>query len=229
MLSRPQLPCFSLRTGRQMTLKQIIRNDAYVGKSSMLQDICMTDEMHVVFQGVRAYHCLVQRFQDGMQDVDQVDLCDVRNVVQWHIMALLPSSQLDPAIIQFCPVYEICRLALMIFGIGIVFPLPLSAIQLGQLSRMMQVALQLLLDFESLHGTQPPSMIEAQCWCLVLGGMVAEPPQRAWYVEELRRVLSSLGISTWKMLKMTLHRFLWWEVSCEISGRQLWDEAIEDA
>jgi hypothetical protein len=180
----------------------------------------MTTEMHDVFRGVWAHVLLVETFQDGDQSVDGLTLCDSRNLVQWHLLSLLPGSQLGPLLIQFCPLYEPCRLALMIFGIGVIFPLPPDIAPLARLARTMQVELQGLA--QSTDSEYASSM--QRCWCLVLGGIVAAPEEKEWFVHELRGLLAVQGVSTWDQLKRLLRSILWWESACDAAGQQLWFE-----
>lgn len=204
-----------------MTLKDLLQNESQSIESSPLLGICTTSEMYEIFHGAHVYQTLVERFEDGAQDVDRTILCDTRNLVQWHIMSLLPASQLGPVLLEFCPVYETCRLALMIFGVGIIFPLPTDVAPMSRLARLMQLELQMLqLDV----APENEWFIQAQCWCLVLGGIAAASSERAWFVQELRNISFLLGVSTYSYLKMILLNFLWWEKSCDWACRQLWDE-----
>lgn len=221
-LSRPHLPFISLQTGRPMALQDVFQNDPPPSESDPLLAICITNEMYHIFCGVRTYLSLVENFQDGVQGVDHQTLCDARNLLQWHIMSLLPESQLGPVLLQLCPVYEACRLALMIFGVGIIFPLPADIAPLGHAARSMQLGLQM---HSSHHvGLESEALIQAQCWCLVLGGIAAGPQEREWFVHELRHMLPMLGVTIWTELKMVLKLFLWWDLACDSAGRQLWDE-----
>ncbi|KAJ0421509.1 hypothetical protein BJY00DRAFT_300895 [Aspergillus carlsbadensis] len=225
-LSRPPLPFISLRTGRQATLPHTTEINYQSSLSSdrdPLLDIQIPTEMHDVFRGMRAYIALVETHQDGVDGgVDNLTLCDTRNLVQWHVMALAPASELGPLLVQFCPVYEACRLALVIFGVGVTFPLPPGVALFARLARAIRVGLQCLArDYAS----QNVSSMQACCWCLVLGGIVTEAEEeRGWFVQELRRTLAALGISSWEQLKRVLRSFLWLDSACDMPGRLLWVE-----
>jgi hypothetical protein len=178
--------------------------------------------MHDVFRGMRAYISLVETYQDGVDGgVDNLTLCDTRNLVQWHVMALAPASELGPLLVQFCPVYEACRLALVIFGVGVTFPLPPGVALFSKLASALRVELQRLTQD---NASQNVSSMQACCWCLVLGGIVAEAEEKRWFVQELKRTQAALGISTWEQLKRVLRSFLWLDSACDMAGRQLWVE-----
>ncbi|KAL2797407.1 hypothetical protein BJX66DRAFT_297761 [Aspergillus keveii] len=225
-LSRPPLPFISLRTGRQATLPHMVDRSSpstLPGDRDPLLDIHIPTEMHDVFRGMRAYVSLVETYQDGIDGgVDNLTLCDTRNLVQWHVMALAPASELGPLLAQFCPAYEACRLALVIFGVGVTFPLPPGVALFSKLVGALRVELQRLTQD---NASQSVSSMQACCWCLVLGGIVAEAvEEKRWFVHELKRIVAALGISTWEQLKRVLRSFLWLDSACDMAGRQLWDE-----
>jgi hypothetical protein len=137
-------------------------------------------------------------------------------------MALAPASELGPLLVQFCPAYEACRLALVIFGVGVTFPLPPGVALFSKLVGALRVELQRLTQD---NASQSVSSMQACCWCLVLGGIVAEAvEEKRWFVHELKRIVAALGISTWEQLKRVLRSFLWLDSACDMAGRQLWGE-----
>ncbi|KAL2855627.1 hypothetical protein BJX68DRAFT_230926 [Aspergillus pseudodeflectus] len=225
-LSRPPLPFISLQTGRQATLPHTIEKTFSSAPSinrDPLLDIHIPTEMLDVFRGMRAYVSLIEAYQDGVDGgADNLTLCDTRNLVQWHVMALAPASELGPLLVQFCPVYEACRLALVIFGVGVTFPLPPGVALFAQLASAMRVEMQGLTADRAM---QSVSSMQAYCWCLVLSGIVAEvEEERRWFVQELKQTLAALRVSTWAQLKRELRSFLWLDSACDAAGRQLWGE-----
>ncbi|PTU23336.1 hypothetical protein P175DRAFT_0454989 [Aspergillus ochraceoroseus IBT 24754] len=226
-LSRPYFPFSSLQDGRELTLHHVLYTPipTWSYQQGSLLQIPMTNEMLDVFHGLRKYVSLVQAFQDGVQPgVDRGTLCDFRNLLQWHIMSLLPASQLGHVIIPFYPMYESCRLALIIFGVGITFPLPPETAPLEKLSKMLQIELESC-DYSSLSGT--PGATEIRCWCLVLGGIAStETNSRKWFVQQLRRIATAQGLSTWDEVKVVLESTVWVERACDMAGSFLWDEVM---
>jgi hypothetical protein len=204
------------------TIEKIFPSAPSIDRDPLL-DIHITTEMHDVFRGMRAYISLIEAYQDGVDGgADNLTLCDTRNLVQWYVMALAPANELGPLLTQFCPVYEACRLALVIFGVGVTFPLPPGVALFAQLASAMRVEMQCLMADRAMQNV---SSMQACCWCLVLGGIVAEEEEeRRWFVQELKRTLAAMDVSTWAQLKRVLRSFLWLDSACDMAGRQLWGE-----
>ncbi|PTU23335.1 hypothetical protein P175DRAFT_0530445 [Aspergillus ochraceoroseus IBT 24754] len=222
-LSRPQFPFMSLYFGRQMTLHQLLlsRGPTQDIEQESLIEVTMP-EMQNIFRGLQAYISLVQEHQEGMlAEVAGMTLCDFRNLLQWHILSLLPASHLGHDL-QFYPVYESCRLALVIFGVGIIFPLPLEASRLPTLATMLRSELA---SFNEKALPQNPALAKLRCWCLLLGGIAAKGSQhRQWYVGELRAFAQIHSLSTWDEVKLMAKSISWLEIACDAAGMQLWDE-----
>ncbi len=132
-LSRPSFPYISLQTGGFLDLQDVIDPNIDPFESNH-----MPPEMQTIFQCHRKYVSEVEMYEDGMPvGIDM--LCDHRNIIQWHIMSLLPSAQLGSSNASTYPLYEACRLALIIFGIGVAFPLPPQSAPLVTLGRMLKI------------------------------------------------------------------------------------------
>jgi hypothetical protein len=93
---------------------------------NLIAELPITYDMQEIFRAARAYFALVDKYQDGIH-VALDTLADCRNLIQWHIMSLLPGSQLGTRLMDAYPLYESCRLALVIMGVGVVFPLPVGS------------------------------------------------------------------------------------------------------
>ena len=145
-----------------------------------------------------------------------------RNVVQYHLLSLPPAGQFDKNFRQRYPVYESCRLAGLIVGVGVTFPLPAQTAPFQTLIRLLQVELQA----SDLESTWPGrDAVRALLWVLTIGGIAATGlPERAWFVATLRRVTVRSGLSRWQDLKQVLESMLWLESACDRAGKQLWDE-----
>jgi hypothetical protein len=126
---------------------------------------------------------------------------------------------------QLYPMYECCRLALIIFGVGIIFPLPAEAAPLVQLARMLQLELR-----SAEYSVAISSSMEAlhlHFWCVVLGGISATGSQeRAWFVYELRRAAVLNAVPSWGELLAILRPILWLDSACNPAGKELWMEAM---
>lgn len=208
-----------------MTLQDILGIDDFSQhpKSEVSEGEHVIPEMQKIFRGLRIYIELIEAYQDGIQ-MGMDTLCDYRNVVQWYIMSLLPSSQLGTAHTSFYPLYETCRLALVTFGVGITFPLPPQTAPLSTLARMLQIELQIYsqsvqnqsLEVQKLYG-----------WCLMMGGIAAKlSSKRSWYANKLKMYATSRDLSTWHEMRMELREVLWLDSACDLAGNMLWDEAM---
>lgn len=217
-LSRPSFPYISLQTGGYIDLQDFIDPN--------LENFESTDippNMQTIFQSHRTYVSEIEMYEDGMPVGTDV-LCDHRNVVQWHIMSLLPSAQLDPSHARKFPLYESCRLALIIFGVGVTFPLPPQSAPLVTLGRMLKAELQ------TYHkGTQdvPVSGRSLYLWSLTLGGIAATgSSERDWFVDRLQLHTACHGISTWDDFEKQLESVLWLHGACALAAKLIWDEIM---
>jgi hypothetical protein len=208
-----------------MSLKNILGIDDFseTPKCEITEGDHVIPEIQSIFRSLRIYVELVETYQDGIQ-MGMDTLCDYRNVIQWHIMSLLPSNQLGSAHIDFYPLYEACRLALVTFGVGITFPLPPQTTPLVSLARMLHFELLIyskgtkneLLEVQSLYG-----------WCLMVGGIAGKGlPERSWYASKLQQYATSRGLSSWHEIRVELKEILWLDSACELAGQILWDEAM---
>jgi hypothetical protein len=207
-----------------MSLKDILGIDdlSQNPKSEITDGNHVIPEMQSIFRSLRIYVELVETYQDGIQ-MGMDTLCDYRNVIQWHIMSLLPSTQLGSAHVAFYPLYEACRLALIAFGVGITFPLPPQAAPLASLARMLQLELQI---YRQATKNDPLEVQMLFGWCLVVGGVTGKgSSERSWYASRVQLYASSRGLSSWHELKAELRDVLWFDDACDLAGKMLWDEA----
>jgi hypothetical protein len=137
-------------------------------------------------------------------------------------LSLLPAEKLDQGFRKSHSVYEICRLAGLIFGVGVVFPLPVQTTSLPSLVKLLQTELQ---ESSLESDWWFPDAVEILIWVLTLGGIAATGlPNRIWFVATLSRVSAYSGLSKWRDLKPVLERMLWLNSACDVGGQQLWEE-----
>jgi hypothetical protein len=193
---------------------------------TLLCKIGFTVEMVEVFQAIKTYTSIVEKYQDG--STTEPDLCRInnqRNFVQHRLLSLLPARNLDQDFHTSHPVYEICRLAGLIFGVGVIFPLPAQTAPLPTLVKLLQAELQ---EQESRLESDWwfPDAVGVLIWVLTLGGIAATGlPNRTWFVAALGRVTACCGLSSrWRDLKPVLDGILWLDCACDFGGQQLWEE-----
>jgi hypothetical protein len=191
--------------------------------SEIVAELPITYEVQDIFRAARAYLALVDKYQDGVQ-VALDTLADFRNSIQWYIMSLLPASQLDSTLMDAYPLYESCRLALVIMGVGVVFPLPPQSAPLLNLARILQTELQSIKDTSKAYSSVNIKLVS---WCMTLGGIAATgSPLRTWYVEEIQRLAGPCGLPGWDRIKQDLKMILWLDKACDSAGRLFWEEAL---
>ncbi|EED19460.1 conserved hypothetical protein [Talaromyces stipitatus ATCC 10500] len=229
-LTRPRFPFIGLQTNTPSFWENIgWCNGGYTDAMDidLLLSLGITPEMYRTFQAARAYMAFVELFLDGAHmDMQSALFCDSRNFVQWHIMSLLPASHLglvNPMVIQ---VHEACRLGLVIFGIGVIFPLPPESAPFLKLVRLLQLELQMCAK-DSMTWTHTVPEMKIRCWCLVLGGIAAiGTSEREWFVAELRLFKEKYSISTWNQVRRIMKSILWLDVVCNGPGEELWREVV---
>lgn len=203
--------------------------DAGFGK---LRDIGFTQEMAEVFHAMRIYVAIVDQYIRGKQVKPDLSLItDQRNLIQHTLLSLPPVSQLpyDVFVASHLPhhrqqvVYEACRLAALIFGVGVTFPLPAQTSPLGSLARFLHALLRDV-PISELCATSLDASV-ALLWVLTLGGIAASgQPDRAWFVCALAPVAQQLGCRSWPGLKPVLEMMLWYDTACDEPGQELWME-----
>ncbi|KAL2839505.1 hypothetical protein BJY01DRAFT_219241 [Aspergillus pseudoustus] len=236
LLSRPRLPFVALGNDHPLSILQYTRDSASDASNEVDLDVppsvIATPEMHEAFQAARAYMTLIERFLGGAYLGAQYTqaLCDARNFVQWHIMSLLPATQVSSLTVQNTWISESCRLALVIFGIGVIFPLPPQSAPLLELVKLLQR------HFPPRSANDDPTsagglsfsdngLQKTLLWCLVMGGIAAfNTRERGWFVDELRFLSAENGLLTWREIRPLLKAVLWFDCACDRGGEKLWDE-----
>ena len=217
-LSRPSFPFVSLRTGGFLGLQDIIGTHIKPFQSNQIPT-----HMQSILQSQRIYVSEIEMYEDGVQiGIDL--LCDHRNIIQWHIMSLLPSIQLDSSHAITYPLYESCRLALIIFGVGVTFPLPPQSTPLKTLGRMLKLELQ---SHNCEAPDLSPSALDLYLWILTLGCIAAiDSPERAWFIDQLRVRIAYHGPSTWHDFQAELKSILWLDSACGMPGKIIWNDVM---
>jgi hypothetical protein len=189
----------------------------------LLCKIGFTAELAEVFQAMKAYTSIIEKYQDGSTpEPDLCRICNQRNFVQHSLLSLLPAGKLDQDFRKSHPVYEICRLAGLIFGVGVIFPLPAQTAPLPTLVRLLQAELQ---ESSLESDWWFPDAVEVLIWVLTLGGIAATGlPNRTWFVAALGRVSACSGLARWRDLRPVLDQILWLDSACDFGGQQLWEE-----
>jgi hypothetical protein len=190
--------------------------------------ISVTTEMNEVLVAMRAYASTAAAYQDGIQNgfTTAVDaMCDWRNLIQWHLLSLPPASQLGPNFGQTHPLYEISRIAALIFGVGVTFPLPFQNAPMPILVRSLQSELR---EYARTVTLSSWAALHVLLWAITLSGIAATgTADRVWYIDKLTELANANELRTWGDLKMILKSILWLDTACDWAGEKLWDEAMK--
>lgn len=188
------------------------------------REIGFTPEMAETFQAARVYTNIVEDYLKGkMVKPDLTMIVDQRNLVHYTILSLPSANELQCHTYQSHKIiYEACRLAALIYGVGVVFPLPSGSTPLSDLARLIQTILQT---------PSSPCVWEyadagiALIWALALGGIAAENlPERTWFITTLGHTARQNRISCWAEFRNALGSLLWCDAACDQPGKRLWLE-----
>ena len=114
--------------------------------------------------------------------------------------------------------YELVRLATLIFDVGIFFPLPPALGLLGRLVRWIRAELERM---ENTHDEK----VEVLIWILFLAGAAAKGlPEKVWCVEILRALVDWHGLKRWSDVKQLLRSFVWEPNAMDEPAKDLWDD-----
>lgn len=172
-----------------------------------------------VFHEMHRYERLVEEHLNfGTPNV--TTMVDKRNLVQYRLLALPPSEQMAYVFRKSHPNYEPCRVAMSIYGMGVVFPI-LKAAPMKQLVSDLYVAL----EQSGLKASIWTDCNWLLLWILMVGGIAAERRwERKWYVIQLGRVAARKSLSSYDEVREQLARILWLPEACETAGRSVWQE-----
>ncbi|KIW63846.1 hypothetical protein PV04_08818 [Phialophora macrospora] len=194
-----------------------------------LYDLGLTNEMAVVLVAMQRYGNSVQLFVDGaVADLDLARFCDRRNLIQHTLLSLPPQTDL-PVSDNPRPIYEPTRLAMLIYSVTVIFPLPPQVAPIALLIERLRAALRvtdLRTSWSSSH-----QLRRLLVWVLFIGGIAARdmPDDRSWFVGVLKRLTAKGNrLKKFDHLKRdVLNRILWLDRSCDAAGRILWTEILD--
>ncbi|KAI8623429.1 hypothetical protein F5Y19DRAFT_458599 [Xylariaceae sp. FL1651] len=151
---------------------------------------------------------LIQTFTGKMSfDSETSRFVQYRDLIQYRLLKLPRSHDTT------------CRLAVMIFSFGVLFPVPDP--------RPMQRLISELHDILLGPGaTTCDDDEELLLWAAFVGGIgAAEVEVRRAFAGLVSRYATRLGIEEWDAVVSVLKRFLWLECACEVGGKALWQQS----
>ncbi|KAJ5273803.1 Protein of unknown function DUF3468 [Penicillium angulare] len=191
------------------------------------QVIGFTPQMAAAFQAARAYINILECIgsdDPSRNGVNHVLLTDQRNLTEYTLLAVLPAPQVlnHFAHSTQSATYEACRLASLIFGVGVIFPIPA---QNSPLTRLAQEIHAILLQPSSSVLWSSSSTRVPLVWILTLAGIAAsETSYRSFFVSALAGTARRSGLSSWLELRDMLTEMIWHNTAGETAGKVLWAE-----
>lgn len=186
-----------------------------------LRGYCITENAMYVFDAIAALTIAMEHYLEGEPaGLSLGALSKARTAVQYRLLSLQNSKELDGATLLEPDIYEACRLIVIIYGIAVVFPIPNSYKALQQLVQLLQDSITTC-GVDKLGKLQPNLLL----WMLMLGAIAAfEKPERLWYVTQLAGWANKWEIQNWEEIEERLLLFLWLESACGSGGRRVWTE-----
>jgi hypothetical protein len=182
--------------------------------------------MMEVFHAMDVYMGLVDAYLKGTHfKLDYSLLADQRNLVQYNLLSLPAASQLSGFTgyhQRHEIIYEACRLAGCIYGVGVVFPLPPQSTPLVKLAGLLKGVLEVP---NCLNVWEQPHARVTFLWVLTLGGIASEgTADREWFVSMLMRTARYSHIACWADLRAIVVLLPWYDAACDDAGNSLWLE-----
>jgi hypothetical protein len=138
-------------------------------------------------------------------------------------MSLTPDEQAAEE--QEDLLYNLCRLAAVIYSLIIVFPLPVQTAPFAQLA--LQIKEKMSNKTVRARWNEAPQLM---LWITLMAAIASIGlNERSWFVSTLDRLVSRLGISSWNELKGLLQDFLWFGSISDVDGADLWKEVKQSS
>ena len=186
-----------------------------------LYPLCLIDEVWAVIEAMCEVTVAVDHYHRGGPSAPIMpDLVVARNTTQ-HRLLSLPEYPLQPPS-QANYMYEVCRIAALIYSNIVIFPLPpATGVHTNLVSRLKQL---LTLAIPSC----PVAHLHIILWAITLGGIsTGSSSDRVWFLCRLAEVSTKLGLYQWSQIQECLSSLLWLDFVCEKEGMLLWLGARE--
>jgi hypothetical protein len=191
-----------------------------------------TYRMAEVVEAVKVYCNRIAGYCSGTTSVadDLTNISDQRNFIQYTILALprqLPLSAVDYVWSEV--VYECCRLTLLIYSQGVVFPMTRSARETREklVARLYEL---LVTYYQSLCQKQSflnPTIQNLMRWVITIGGIAShDTAYRNGYLAILKTLFVNNSVPPFRNFKEKLKSVLWMDMACDSGGQALWNEAF---
>lgn len=175
-----------------------------------------------LFSDMGHYNEMINRHCEGSAlTPNKAKMAVHRNLIQYRLLSLPVREELAERGSASSKVYELCRLAAMIFSFGVIFPMPSDTPRLSLVKRL-RYCLEMGDD-----KAIPSHANDFLLWVLVIGGMAADrTPDAPWYIRRLAQLGKRLNLPSWRAAKKMIESYLWLDRACDHGGIQLWVKVI---
>ncbi|KAK5075708.1 hypothetical protein LTR70_010074 [Exophiala xenobiotica] len=206
-----------LRTTRRVDHPLVTLGDGFVALHLWLPPE-RASQLQLVFNEMADYTRASHDFVLGSPiDRNRAVMADKRNSVQHSLLSLCLTEDE-----QFLDrdLFELCWLAGVAYSSIAVFPLAPNAARFDRIARRIKGKLGRPLVLQS--WSKAPELV---LWITVIGALCAiGTDDRDWYLGLLMQEIDTLGISTWRALKLRIMSFLWFSLASDADGEELWAE-----
>ena len=180
--------------------------------------------LYQVLCGLGNYTLAVDDYVEGRPEAQSLKvLADERNFVQHCLMSLTPDEETAKSE-QEASLYELCRLAAIIYSLIAVFPLPVTTAPFAKLG--LQIKEQISKPNIHVRWNEAPQLM---LWITVMAAIASvDLSERSWFLLVLERLIGRLKLNSWAQMKEHLQDFLWFGSTSNSDGFNLWKE-IEDS
>ena len=187
-----------------------------------------TKELAETFHAMKIYTSMLDGYQRGaLKTFDLSLIADQRNIIQHHVLSLPRASEIKVVFtVKVKGVYEVCRIATLIFSMGVMFPLQKLSTAYNPLVKQLKLE---LLELKAMMDIYQPEVLDLVIWVATLGAIAAEKTiERSWFVHVLKHLTEHARISRWNDLEERLERILWLRNACNDAGYRLWLEVQDE-
>lgn len=189
-----------------------------------LEQLGLASQIVEAMTAASVYVDIMKTCMEGSHDVSL--LSDQRNLTQFTILSVPPAADIQNVFAQ--PIdeaaYEACRLGMLIFSVGVVFPIPANNTPLPGLAQKLQAVLRRP-EASPLYTDMKYRVL--LIWVMTLGGIAAfdSPAERAFFASALGNLSRRTGLNSWSDVKRGMELMLWYDIACDEAGETFFTEA----
>ncbi|KAJ5469225.1 hypothetical protein N7539_008843 [Penicillium diatomitis] len=213
LLSTPPLPFYPLSAPDVQNFNTQVTQEPRCESTCMM--ILHAARVHPLVSAVMMelvdYSTAVERYIRGSAPgLTAQIMCDRRNLAQYNLMSIPVITGGEPENV----LSEICRIAAIIYSIGVTFPLSGVGAPFGSLVKQLKRKIQEIRLLEVL--ILQPRIGSLLLWATTMGAIAAKgKSERPFLTATLSKLIHQSGVAHWSDLKAGLRSILWLDVGEE--------------